>query len=191
MSNNKIVSSEQKKDIKVNKEIKIELLILVIYLIGYFNYRDESKCIIFMNKEVCIYDIMLAATLGVYFIGYLIGLSKHKGDPLRKKIGICPDCDYWSVLHATLYFTLGCIFPGRYLMIFILSVCWEIFESYSGTHDMTLFGYCINVDTDGNRGEFWYGRVLDIAVNLFGYILGTYKATGQLTLSRLREEFTL
>lgn len=142
-----------------------------------------------MNKEVCIYDIMLAAALGVYFIGYLVGTSEH--NRLKGNIGICPDCDYWSIVHAILYFILGCIFPGRYLMILIISVFWEIFESYSGTHDMTLFGYCINVDTDGNRGEFWYGRVSDVLLNLFGYILGTYKATGQLTVSRLKEEFAL
>lgn len=171
------------------KTIKLDLIFLVMYIIGYFNYRDSSKCIIFMNKEVCVYDLILAAAIGVFVVGHILDANNFKEDPLRKEIGLCPGCDYWSVLHASLYFAMGCLFPGRYLAFFMFGVVWEMFEYYNGTHQVYLFGNRLNADTDDGE-KWWYGRALDIAVNMFGYILGNYYINGNLTVKSLKEEFT-
>ena len=171
------------------KTIRLDLILLVLYIVGYFNYRDTSKCIIFMNKQVCVYDMMLAAVIGVFVIGHVLESNKFEDDPLKNELGIFPGCDYWSILHALLYFTLGCLFPNRYLAFFILGILWEAFETYNGTHNMKFFGFQLNKDTDGKE-NWWYGRTLDIAVNMFGYILGNYYVNGNLNLKSLKEEFT-
>lgn len=176
-----------------HKQINLDLFLLVLYIIGYFSYRDASKCIIFMNKEVCVYDIFLTGIVGVFLVGYVLGTMGFKKDPMRKEIGICHGCDTWSILHTALYFILGYMFPNRYLFFFLAGVLWEAYESYSGKYDIMLFGYKINKDTDKNSdeagSEWWYGRALDICVNMFGYIMGTYYANGKLTLSHMKEEF--
>lgn len=176
------------KNLVQKKTIRLDMILLVLYVAGYFNYRDSGKCIIFMNKEVCVYDLMLAAGIGVFVMGYVLEANEFTDDPLKTELGICPGCDYWSILHCSLYFMLGCMFPNKYLAFFIFGVLWELFETYNGSHNMKFFGMTLNKDTDGTE-NWWYGRTLDISVNMFGYILGNYYINGNFNIQSLKNEF--
>jgi len=59
--------------------------------------------------------------------------------------------DKWSIGHIFIYFISGLFFPKRYLFVLLISIFCEIFEYYAG----------------------FRGRISDLFVNLFGYIIGS------------------
>lgn len=165
-----------------NKPFKLDLLVLILYIVGYFLYKDKSKCIIFMNKSVCVYDILLTAMMGVFIIGYL-----GKGKAKNTEKYIHQSNDWWAVSHFLLYTGLGYFFPDKLLMFFTLGIVWEIFEWMNSEYQVTLFGIKLYDPTD--QGGWWYGRSIDIIFNMSGYILGSYFAGGKLTSEHLISQF--
>lgn len=58
----------------------------------------------------------------------------------------------WSVYHMVLYFILGAVVPGMFIPVAIVSLGWEIFESFIKCHDL--------LDIVWNMGAFGLGAGL-------------------------------
>lgn len=121
----------------------------------------------------------------VSIIAYGKILKKHKkADILEKKFYDCDGCDFWGISHIFLYLIFGYFFPDKHMFFLILSIGWELFETYLGTHKIMIGGKRFvligKTDNDGNLtgenddNDFWYGRVSDISFNMLGYVLGDY-----------------
>jgi hypothetical protein len=165
-----------------NKPFKLDLLVLILYIVGYFLYKDKSKCIIFFNKSVCVYDILLTVMISVFTIGYLGKINKTETEKY-----VHPRYDWWAVSHFLLYTGLGYFFPDKLLMFFTLGIVWEIFEWMNSEYNVTLFGMELN-NVDSQEG-WWYGRSIDIIFNMSGYILGSYFAGEKLTYEHIVSQF--
>ena len=135
-----------------------------------------------MNETLCHYVVLLISSLGILFLEAMSNMIDPKKDPLRKKIGIHTDLDGWSIAHFTLYIILGMLFPNRYLFFFVMSVFWEGMEHETGKRDVYFFDKKIL-----NKGQM-YGKVSDVAVNMAGYILGTYYVSGILNMNTFMKE---
>jgi len=70
--------------------------------------------------------------------------------------------DYWHIYHIVFWILIGLFVPGRYLMVFILSVLWELFEHC----------VCVYITHYCNAGSIC-GRVEDIFSNILGYFIGS------------------
>jgi hypothetical protein len=76
--------------------------------------------------------------------------------------------DVWSLVHLLFFLTLALVRPrSTVILAALLTVCWELFESYSGFLQGD-FG-----------GEPWQNRwISDPIFNLFGFCLGTLARKG-------------
>lgn len=71
--------------------------------------------------------------------------------------------DVWHILHLLLYLNAGIIYPGKYLLFFIVSVSWEFFEHFVFNGRACSDPYC--------------GRIEDILINMAGYWIGSTLVT--------------
>ncbi len=133
---------------------------------------------------------MISILVVLTIIAYGKILKKHKkADILEKKFYDCNGCDFWGISHVLLYLLFGYFFPDKHLFFLILSIGWELFETYLGTHKIMIGGKRFvligGTDDEGNLTgedddnlsgdqEYWYGRISDIAFNMVGYTLGDY-----------------
>lgn len=94
-------------------------------------------------------------------------LIKFGNNNKKVKSGILFGCciDYWHLLHLLLYIIIGLLMPNNYILIIIISILWETLEHISFKH---IFYYCDSLIC---------GRVEDIFLNTFGYIIGSYLTT--------------
>ncbi len=129
------------------------------------------------------YIISIIVILSIIAYGKILKQHK-KADILEKKICDADFCDGWTILHVLLYLLFGYFFPDRHLLFLIVSIIWELFETYLGTHKLMINGKRFvligKTDLDGNLtgedddNDFWYGRISDVAFNMLGYTLGDY-----------------
>lgn len=128
------------------------------------------------------YIISIIVILSIIAYGKILKQHK-KADILEKKICNADFCDGWTISHVLLYLLFGYFFPDRHLLFLILSIGWELFETYLGTHKLMIGGKRFvligGTDDEGNlSGEdddnFWYGRISDVAFNAIGYAFGDY-----------------
>lgn len=90
------------------------------------------------------------------------------------------DLDWWSVSHFMLYSFFGFVMPGYPLSFFTMGVLFEIFEDALSNDDSTKLVNCNNgknnlihkLMCNGSTDSYWYSNVSDIAINLFGYVVG-------------------
>lgn len=131
--------------------------------------------------EATFYIISIISILFIISYGRLIR-KNHKHDILEKNVMDCEGCDGWAMTHFLLFSCFGYLFPGRHLYFLLVSIIWELFETYVGTHKIMINGHrfvLIGSTADdghlsGNDEDFWYGRVTDVAFNMSGYILGDF-----------------
>ena len=132
-------------------------------------------------KTIIIIIIIFAIIFQIYNITYK---SKY-GDPLTKmKISKVPyelkcafeepgceegDIDGWTLMHGLMYFIIGLIVPNKYLIIFVISILWEIIQP--------LFG---------NNARY----IINPLVNLTGYGIGSI-VKNSLSKNQLREKYTV
>ena len=125
--------------------IAIYFTIIVVCIFGYGIYRCKSKN----------YD--------------------SKNDPLMKKLGIF-DLDGWSITHLITFLVAGYFYPDKKNIFIIVGVVWEFVEYFLGTKLGRNFvigvGDC-SISTDPKE-LWWYGRVTDVIINIFGLYLGIY-----------------
>ena len=88
------------------------------------------------------------------------------------------DIDTWSASHFLLFMYFGIIFPNRLFLFFLLGTLWELIEDYLAKRSNTQMADCRRYPKQfwcrGYEDGYWYGKMDDIFVNLFGYLLGTY-----------------
>lgn len=162
---------------------RIEILIFIYFACVFILTKNTESCKITLSKNLCQYDIIVIASLGTVFLEGLLGMLCRDGNILEKKLGLHTELDGWSIMHFLLYSTFGIFFPDRYFTFGLLSVAWESMEYYLGKYDVHLFNHCIL-----KEGKM-YGKISDITVNMVGYILGSYYATGKLNMTHILSEF--
>lgn len=126
------------------------------------------------------YIISILVIISIIAYGRI--LKKHKkADILEKNVVNCNGCDGWAVTHFMLFLIFGYFFSDKHLFFLILSIGWELFETYVGTHKIMIGGKRFvligGTDDEGNLSgdeEWWYGRVTDVAFNMMGYIAGDF-----------------
>ena len=85
----------------------------------------------------------------------ILGKTKHLAGIL---FGGC--VDIWHVSHFILWLIIGILVPSNYLVVFVISVSWELFEHFV----FRKYRKCTS---------FTCGRFEDIILNMLGYTLGS------------------
>ena len=150
---------------KKNIDLTIPILLFLICI-----YINKNKCLLFLDKNVCKYDIIFISSLMIFIYGYM-NIDINRDVLITYKFFDCKDCDIWLLSHVILYFILGYVYPNHYLFWLIAGYIWELFEHYNGIHNINILGYKLNRNS---KNQWWYGRLSDIAANMTGYILGNY-----------------
>jgi hypothetical protein len=143
-----------------------QLLLVIIILILIFLYYNKAFKNEDYNKLCLIYAIFIASWLGTIILRYLI-LHYYPMPPNHNVIFYVPyevkcyfrqkDCDngdftIFSVIHIVSYIIIGYFVPGYYLEILVISILCEFLEYGMGFSSKFL---------------------LDPAINLIGYFIGT------------------
>jgi len=131
--------------------------------------------------ETTFYIISIISILFIISYGRLIRKTKSP-DVLERNFMDCNGCDGWAATHFALFAWFGYLFPDNHLHFLLISVIWELFETYVGTHKVMINGErfvligssAANGNLTGNDEDFWYGRISDVAFNMSGYILGDF-----------------
>lgn len=115
--------------------------------------------------------IFILAIALIFLYGLTLKCCPLK-DNLQTKIIPGTDIDWWSVLHIVLFAILGYLFPGNFLMFFLLGAVWEVIEWGTGNPDLreALLGFKFR------DNKYWFGRVSDILMNGVGLAIGEYLA---------------
>ena len=102
----------------------------------------------------------------------------------KKPLATVPafDIDYWSVTHFMLFAFFGFVFPNHAFTFACFGAMFELFEDGVSSDDKTQLIDCKNKDTkssfigniycNGDPNSYWYAKLDDIAINVFGYITG-------------------
>ncbi len=127
------------------------------------------------------YIISIIVILLIISYGKIIR-SMGATDILEKKVYDCTGCDGWAVTHFILYVLFGYLYADKHLFFLVLSIGWELIETYIGTHKIMINGkrFVLIGDQDGtgnitgDDNAWWYGRISDVAFNMLGYIIGDF-----------------
>ena len=127
---------------------------------------------IFVNKKFII-PIIIAIVFIIFGHYYPQNIQKPM---INNKVVI--DIDIWSLTHFILFMYFGIIFPNKLFLFFMIGILWELFEDYLSKKSTTQMADCKGNPRQfwckGYEDGYWYGKMDDIFVNTFGYLLGTY-----------------
>jgi len=131
-----------------------------------------------LSDKKVILPIIIAIVFIIYGHYYPDDIQKPMID---KKINI--DFDLWSLTHFVLFFYFGLIYPKKLTLFFIIGVIWELIEDYLAKNESTKLVDC-NVHKDsfwcnGFNDGYWYGKLDDVIVNCYGFLLGSYIASSK------------
>ena len=131
-----------------------------------------------LTKEV---KQMFVSLMIVSIIVFMYGSYRCKHptykDPLENKIGIM-ELDGWSLSHFVTFLFIGLVFNdiNTIKLAVIFGLMWELFEHLRGKHRPGwLGGYggtCAKISENNEEGNWWYGKVSDIFVNILGIMIG-------------------
>lgn len=82
------------------------------------------------------------------------------------------DVGGWPLSHFVAFFIAGILFPECFVLVFILGVFWEIFETVCGHLANYFFGPPQTLQNSMYKGNWVDGRVEDIIFNLVGFLAG-------------------
>ena len=99
----------------------------------------------------------------------------HKSfkDPLETQLFL--GLDGWSATHFCFFFLLGYFFPKTFILSTSIGISWELFEHFYGKHRpgwLGGYGDCMDLASDRDTGNWWYGKWTDIVCNTAGFLLG-------------------
>jgi len=101
--------------------------------------------------------------------------------PLFPKYKHLHDLDGWSGSHFLFYMVIGMLYPKSFYLTITFGIMWECFEFFVAKYQpiwLQDFGFCgTRVMTDKPVTIWWYGKVSDLLVNFFGFIVGHYLVT--------------
>lgn len=76
--------------------------------------------------------------------------------------------------HFLIYIIIGIVFPNNYLLCFIISILWEIFEYlityWNSTYKLLIKYWAIPEKYWNEKHEH---KIIDIFVNFFGFYVGS------------------
>ena len=102
---------------------------------------------------------------------------KEFKDPLETQLFL--GLDGWSAAHFFFFMLIGYLFPKTFTISLIIGICWELFEHLYGKHRpgwLGGYGDCMDLASDRDTGNWWYGKWTDIVCNSAGFILGALAA---------------
>lgn len=80
----------------------------------------------------------------------------------------------FTFVHFILWFTIGTLYPNHYIIVFILSVIWEVSEGYIARDPLLhsiLTKYWFVPEKYWNEGIG--NKIIDVVVNLIGYYVAS------------------
>lgn len=77
-----------------------------------------------------------------------------------KPLKACDNRVIWITAHFVYYFVLGLLVPGRWLLVVVTIVCWEVFERLAK-------------GPWWDEGPFFHKTIYDILADFGGFLLGT------------------
>ncbi len=77
-----------------------------------------------------------------------------------KPLKTCDNRVIWITAHFVYYFVLGLLVPGRWLLVVVTIVCWEVFERLAK-------------GPWWDEGPFFHKTIYDILADFGGFLLGT------------------
>ena len=145
-------------------------LILLIILICYsYNYLTNNNVSLSIKYKICfcyIFATIIIILCSNIILKYFFNESFDNKTCLigdKKKLdGIFNNgcIDIFHVSHFLFWMLIGLHIPNKFILILIISICWETFEHF-------LFKY------DNSCDDIFCGRVEDIFLNISGYFIGS------------------
>jgi len=145
------------------------LYIILIFIAWFYKIRSFWLAFIIIIINVIIIFIGWFLTSIKNTLTYHNNINKEQdciisyhNNNIKKEAGIFyGSCvDYWHLLHILLYILIGILYPNNYIIIILTSIIWEIIEHF-------IFKYIMKICNDKICG-----RIEDIFLNIFGYLLG-------------------
>jgi len=128
-----------------------------------------------------VYILIISFVLIIVYYVARISTGQEE-DPLNRKVldipwlGGC--CSWWPVLHFVMYAILGFYFPQCFLLLVIIGIAFEFFETGMG-HVLQRCGVGDDVtlppspSPDVEYGRlWWYGSPKDVFFNIAGLLTG-------------------
>lgn len=143
------------------------IIFLMQILLQQLIIKKNNQC----NKTF-ILSFYSISIIGI-FLYQIIKSSILKTDPLQLLKIKYTDIDGWSITHFlfNLFLIQKCK-PNKKVLIYIIiwGIIWEILEQ--------IYGYMVNKTviflTGRDDGVWWYGKISDIIINIFGNLLGFF-----------------
>lgn len=102
--------------------------------------------------------------------------------------------DWWSASHIGFYMVIGYLVPQHFWGFALMGAGFEAFEDFLSSDETTKMVNCSVVDKktiaqqiwcNGVQDSYWYSKWDDIIVNMIGYAIGEYIATGKVSLTKI------
>jgi hypothetical protein len=136
---------------------------------------------IFKNIDIWYILIFIICVISILLYGRYSCINNNFKDPLQKSL--IPfiknhDLDGWSGIHLIFYIIIGLLYPKTLILTMILSIIWEIFETwvkFIKPDFLKGYGFCkLSKNNIKNNNIWWYGKWTDIIINLLGFMIGKY-----------------
>jgi len=131
----------------------------------YSNYNQIKKLIVLLIIFAVVWQIYNYTYRARY--GDFLGNMKIANVPYSVKCFFDePGCDKgdidgWAVVHGLMYFIIGLIVPNQYLLIFVISIVFEIIQPYLGNNARYILNPLINMT------GYTIGSILSPSANVF------------------------
>ena len=118
--------------------------------------------------------LLCAAAFGV--LAYGATYARTPRDVLARRLCTphwCSPWDGWGWTHLVLYFGLGLLMPGHYLLFGAIGVAWEGWEYALSATRCTRWDVLKSCRPGEAPGEWWYAKWTDLVFNMLGYTAGS------------------
>ena len=105
----------------------------------------------------------------VFSVGIYNCKNPEEGDIVQRKL--FPGLDGWLITHFLAYIVVGAIWPKTFALSLFLGILWEIIEVTLGKLKPEMLRGVTHCSSDE---YWWYGRIIDIPVNMLGFLCGKY-----------------
>ncbi len=132
----------------------------------------SGKCCIKSNCTLALATLVVVGTIIlVCFFGYLWYKNNYPDGQLNQLISSVPGAgsEFWPYSHLIFYGILGFVFPRCDAIVIGIGAVWELIEHLLGESVPPIEQY---VNGELVNTQWWYGSVMDIAINIVGFYIG-------------------
>lgn len=132
-------------------------------------------CTLKSCKGTLIILLIVALVIFAHFIIMkLSGENLSETDFMNKGVFVIEGktWSWWPISHFILYFILGFFFPQCFLLLMVISIGFEIFETTMGNITRGLQEAPSQANPDVEYQDWWAGSFRDVVVNFLGFIVG-------------------